>query len=161
NVARKLAEMLHRSELGTWDELIMPAMRSDDPWMQLFADELRARGIEVSIERTFGCPYISLPATWDAYLGGLDRDNRYFVRRTLRELDAWAKPGSAVLRRASNEAELDQGFRILSELHAERWHGGGVFKSERFRRFHRAVMKELLTGKGGSLDLLWLEVGGE
>jgi len=161
SVASKLAEMLHRAELGAWDELVMPAMRGDDPWIERLAEELRSRAIEVKLERTFECPYVALPATWDAYLAGLDGDHRYFVRRTLRELDAWAKPGKPVLRRASTEAELDEGWRLLSALHAERWNGGGVFRSERFRRFHRAVTRELLHGKGGTLDLLWLEVGGQ
>lgn len=160
-VAKKLAEMLHRGKLGAWDELLMPAMSGDDPWVPLFAEELRARAIEVKVESTLECPYIALPATWDAYLAGLDGSNRYFVRRTLRELDAWAKPGGAVLRRASTEVELDEGWRILQAIHAERWNGGGSFQSERFRQFHRGVTRELLHGKGGTLDLLWLEVGGE
>jgi hypothetical protein len=174
-VAKKLAEMLRQDRLGAWDELIMPAMSDEDPWVQLFADALRAQAIEVDAKATIECPYITLPATWDAYLAGLDGDSRYFVRRTLRDLDAWAKPGGGpVLRRASTEAELAQGFRILEETHGERWQGGGSFQSERFRRFHRSVTRELLhekggtldekggtlDEKGGTLDLLWLEVGG-
>jgi CelD/BcsL family acetyltransferase involved in cellulose biosynthesis len=160
-VAKKLAEMLRGADLGAWDELVMRSMRSDDPWVALLADELRARGMEVNVESSLECPYIALPATWDAYLAGLDGNNRYFVRRTLRELDAWAKPGGAVLRRASTPTELDEGWRILQAIHSERWNGGGSFQSERFRRFHRTVMRELLDGKGGTLDLLWLEVKGE
>jgi hypothetical protein len=161
-VASKLADMLQGGAFGPWDELLMPAMSEDDPWIQLFAGELRARGVDVAVDRDLECRYIVLPASWDEYLAGLDGQSRYFVRRTLREFDAWAKAaGGAVLKRASNEAEMAQGWEILRSGHTERWQGEGVFRSDKFTRFHEIVTRGLSAGSGGTLDLLWLDVGGK
>jgi CelD/BcsL family acetyltransferase involved in cellulose biosynthesis len=162
-VAGKMADMLRAGDFGTWDELLMPAMSEDDPWIQLFAGELRKSGIDTEVERGLECRYIALPASWDEYLKtSLDGQSRYFVKRTLREFDAWAQPqGGAVLKRASSEGELSQGWEILLSGHAERWEGGGVFRSDKFRKFHETVTRGLFAGTGGVLDLLWLEVGGK
>jgi CelD/BcsL family acetyltransferase involved in cellulose biosynthesis len=161
--AQTLAAMLRRGDLGAWDELTMPAMSSEDPWVPLLAEALTAEGIDAGVTTSLECPFIALPKTWDAYVAGLDGNGRYFVRRTLREFDAWAKPGGAKLCAATTEDELDRGFQLLEALHGDRWSGsgGGAFQSERFRRFHRAVTRGLLRGEGGALDLLWLEVRGE
>lgn len=160
-VARKLADMLQAEELGGWDELIMPAMSADDPVVPLLAKELRVRGMKTLVEENLTCPYVALPTTWDGYLAALDGPNRYFVRRTLREFEAWAKPTGWVLRRASTERELEEGWQVLRSVHEDRWKGGGAFQSARFTQFHQSVVRDLLAGKGGKLDLLWLEVGGE
>jgi CelD/BcsL family acetyltransferase involved in cellulose biosynthesis len=159
-VAKAFAEALRQGRLGTWDELLMPAMSTEDPVVWLIAAALRAQTMAVEVTTTHECPCLPLPATWEAYLAELDGPRRYFVRRTLRDLNAWAGPGGAVLRRASNESELHQGWSILQDLHEERWKGGGAFSSAPFRRFHDAVMAGLLEGIGGTLDLLWLEVAG-
>jgi hypothetical protein len=159
-VAARFAEMLQAGDFGHWDDLTMPAMSADDPWVALFADELRARGMKTDLVPDLECRYIVLPATWDEYVAGLDGDSRYFVRRTLRDFEAWAKAeGGATLKRVNNEAEMAQGWDILLSGHAERWEGGGAFRSEKFKRFHQTVTRGLLAGTGGILDLLWLEVG--
>lgn len=161
-VAGHFAGMLRDGALGHWDELVMPAMSEDDPWVSLFADELRARGMTTDVARGLECRYIRLPATWDEYLASLDGQSRYFVKRTLRDFEAWAKPaGGAALKRAGNAAELAQGWDILLSGHAERWGGGGAFRSQKFKRFHDIVSRQLLAGVGGTLDLLWLEVDGK
>jgi CelD/BcsL family acetyltransferase involved in cellulose biosynthesis len=161
-VAGRLAEMLKNGAFGRFDELLMPAMSEDDPFIAIFAEELRARGMETTLERGLEAAYIVLPATWDEYVAGLDGQSRYFVRRTLRDFEAWAKPlGGATLKRASTEAELAQGWENLVAGHAERWEGGGAFRSDKFRRFHEIATRALFAGsEGGTLDLLWLEVGG-
>ena len=161
-VAARFAEMLQAGDFGYWDDLTMPAMSADDPWVALFADELRTRGMKTELVPDLECRYIVLPATWDEYVAGLDGDSRYFVRRTLRDFEAWAKAeGGATLKRVNNEAEMAQGWDILLSGHAERWEGGGAFRSEKFKRFHQTVTRGLLAGTGGILDLLWLEVGGK
>jgi CelD/BcsL family acetyltransferase involved in cellulose biosynthesis len=91
------------------------------------------------------------------------RSRRYVVTRSLRELDAWSTSGW-VLRRARTRQELQEGTRVLRALHAERWSAegrSGVFASQRFARFHDAVMPRLLAGEdGASLELVWLVAQG-
>jgi CelD/BcsL family acetyltransferase involved in cellulose biosynthesis len=164
-VAAKFAEMLRAGDLGHWDELAMPAMSEDDPWISVFAEELRTRGMTTEVARHLECRYIVLPASWDEYVAGLDGQSRYFVRRTLKDFEAWAKPlGGATLKRASTDAELAEGWEHLVAGHAERWQGGGAFRSDKFRRFHQIVTRALFAGTAAStgiLDLLWLDVGGK
>lgn len=164
-VATALAAMLRDSAPNDWDELRMPSMSADDPFVPQLAAALGRCGIVTSIETSGECPYIPLPGTWEAYLQALGSSRRYVVTRSLRELEKWAGPGGWELRKARTPEDLAEGVRVLSQLHAERWTSagkGGVFSSERFRRFHDVVMPRLLTGEDGvSLDLSWLLVRGE
>ncbi|MEZ4306881.1 MAG: GNAT family N-acetyltransferase [Polyangiaceae bacterium] len=159
--ARAFAEALSGGDLGAWDELSLSAMNTADPVVPLLAEALSRRGAAVEIAETEVCPYIALPSSWDEYLAMLGREKRYFVRRTLRDLETWAGPGGMALRRAEDRRDLTRGFQILQGLHEERWGGPGAFRSERFRKFHDLVTHRLLHERRASLDLCWLEVRGE
>jgi CelD/BcsL family acetyltransferase involved in cellulose biosynthesis len=158
-VARATAASLHVAPLDDWDELRMPAMNGEDPFVVRLAAALRAQGSEASVDVTSECPYVPLPRTWDGYLAALGSNRRYVVVRSLRELEKWGE-GSFELRVARTEHELNEGVGILHELHAERWAAAGrsgVFASPRFARFHAAVMPRLLHGEDGlQLELSWL-----
>ncbi|EYF06260.1 GNAT family N-acetyltransferase [Chondromyces apiculatus] len=162
-IARELAELLTTSSglLGAWDELRMPAMRGDDLLPVLLARELRARGADALLEMTGACPLIPLPATWDAYLAALPSSRRYLVRRSLRDLEAWA--GAPLrLSRVTRPEELPAATDTLIRLHEGRWSSDGkpgAFASPRFRAFHAEVMPALL--ERGALELSWLEARGE
>lgn len=166
-VAAELAKLLCDRDgdgLGKWDELLMPQMRADAPFISAIEAALGKRGAVVSVRDTGLCPYIALPKTWDEYLKELDSSRRYIVSRSLRELDKWTGKDGHTLRRAGTREELAEGRAVLRALHAERWEGEGetgVFASERFTRFHDEVMPRLLDGEGGTLDLLWLVAKGE
>jgi CelD/BcsL family acetyltransferase involved in cellulose biosynthesis len=165
DVARATADALVDRWLGEWDELRLPAMSGDDPLVPRLAEALRARGLAAGVTRSGEAHFIPLPATWEGYLEQLTKAQRYGIKRSLRELDAWAGEGGWRLRSAVTPADLVEGRRVLHRLHAERWRAagrGGVFASRRFRRFHDEVMPRLWAGEdGASLDLLWLEVRGE
>lgn len=164
-VANALAATLRDAAPSGWDELRMPSMNGEDPFVPEMAAALGRNGIVTSIETSGECPYIPLPGTWDAYLQALGSSRRYAVTRSLRELEKWAGPGGWELRKARTPDELDEAVRVLSQLHGERWTSAGksgVFSSERFRRFHEIVMPMLLAGEdGATLDLFWLSVRGE
>ena len=87
------------------------------------------------------------------------------MTRSLRELDKWAGKGGLELRTARTPCELNEGVRVLRELHAERWTAAGrdgAFASDRFARFHESVMPRLLAGEDGAeLELSWLSVRGQ
>ncbi len=161
DVARALAGALTGAALGAWDELVMPAMRTDGALAVLLARELRQQGIDARIEVTDVSPYIPLPSSWEAYLGALSTSRRYLVRRSMRDLEAWAG-GALTFERARTREELAQARAILVRLHAERWSAegrAGVFASRRFREFHDEVMPAMF--ERGALDLAWLSARGE
>lgn len=143
---------------GRWDELVVPRMNGDHPMPRLLAEALTAAGAPAELRQSDEAPYVALPATWDAYLTQLSGEDRYLVRRTLRDFEKWAG-GAAVVREAATTADLEEGKQALHALHHERWRGGGTFRSAHFLRFHDQVMPPLLAR--GALRLLWLVVRGE
>jgi CelD/BcsL family acetyltransferase involved in cellulose biosynthesis len=163
-VARAMARAVLDGRLGRWDELRMTAMSGEDPVVPQLVTALREGGADVdAVVPTVECPYVPLPRTWDEYVRTLGSSRRYVVTRSLRELDAWSD-GAWEFRRARSPEQLQEGTRILRELHSERWSAqnrSGVFASSRFVRFHDAVMPRLLAGEdGASLELAWLVARG-
>jgi CelD/BcsL family acetyltransferase involved in cellulose biosynthesis len=159
-VADLVAESAAAGALGTWDELVMPAMRMGGVMPPLLAAAFERVGA-VKLTPSGGAPYIPLPATWDEYLAALSGSRRRLVRRSLAAFDAWTG-GHASFEVARTGAELRQGMEILETLHAARWRADGrpgVFASARFRGFHDEVMPALL-GRG-ALELCWLSAHGE
>lgn len=158
----QLALALTRGELGPWDELHLTAMVETDSILAPLQDSLRRGGMRPRAQVINASAFIALPATWDDYLAGLPSQRRYFVRRTLRDLEAWLAPdGRETLVRSSQD--LERGQSILYELHRQRWQGEGrpgVFEAPRFRAFHEAVMAAFLDGRDAELELCWLERGG-
>jgi CelD/BcsL family acetyltransferase involved in cellulose biosynthesis len=162
DVARVVADAIVDGSLGEWDELRMPAMSCDDPFVPRLADALRGRGLAAPVTRSGEAHFVSLPRAWSTYLRELGSSRRYIVARSLRELDHWAGKGGWELRSAVTARDLDEGRRVLHDLQAERWSAAGrrgAFASARFKRFHDEVMPRLWAGEdGASLDLLWLTV---
>lgn len=160
-VARALVQTLRGGGLGRWDEMVLDMMDPLSPMTRALLHELRRARLLRAITPHKPCPYIPLPGSWDAYLGQLSSSRRYYIKRTVRALEKWA--GDAlVLKRATTPAELEEGTSILIDLHTRRWRSegrAGVFASQRFTRFHRTVMSELLAA--GGLDLMWLCKGDE
>jgi CelD/BcsL family acetyltransferase involved in cellulose biosynthesis len=163
--AHAAARAICDGELGEWDELRMPSMNGEDPWVETLAEAFEAAGLSASLAAGPQCPYVPLPRSWETYLEALDSKHRYVVTRSLRELDTWAGPGRWEIRAARDERGLAEGKEALKKLHAERWSAAGrsgVFASARFERFHDDVMARLLHGEdGASLELLWLVARGE
>ena len=162
-VAEVTGRLLAGGKLGGFDHLMMPRMSGDDPFAAALAAALGRAGLQVSLEEDSACPYVPLPSTFDAYRQSLDRDRRYVVTRSLRELEKWAGPAGYARVVARTPAQLAEGRAILHSLHGERWSANGhdgVFASARFTRFHDEVMTALLDGADGQLELQWLVVDG-
>ena len=158
-VAGALAEALTRGALGTWDELVMPLMAGDNPFLPFLVDALRDAGLTCRHHVTALASYIPLPATWDAYVQQLSSSRRYYLRQSLRRFERWAGDG-ARFRCATTPAELAEGQRALVVLHQQRWGPNvGKFASPRFAAFHDALLPALL--EAGAVELLWLTVRDE
>ena len=150
-----------RRSTWRWDEIVLTALQSQAPAVQALEPAFRARGLPCESTIVGQCPYIALPGRWDDYLAALSSDDRYLVKRSLRDFDRWAA-GSARVEVVRSHGELQRGKEILHRLHEHRWQAGGkagVFVSPVFRRFHDMLMPALLDR--GELDLRWLEVHGE
>jgi CelD/BcsL family acetyltransferase involved in cellulose biosynthesis len=157
-VASALARALTSGTLGAWDELMLSSMNGESVLPALLSEAFKARGLEADLEEWSQSPYVTLPNTWDDYLGALKQSKRSQLRKSLRAFEAWAG-GEPTIVRVRTEAELAKGKKVLMELHGERWASEGVFASAKFRAFHDRLMPELL--RAGALDLGWISVRDE
>ena len=142
---------------GEWDVLTLsnvPAESSTiDIWNELF-DEAGKVGEIVS---TTCCPVIRLPGDVDTYRAGLGRSRRYTLQRKMKCLQG---AGRIEYSRATSPAEVDTALDCLITLHQRRWStgsSGGVFASERSKRFHKEIVQVLSERGGVSIDLLKLD----
>lgn len=154
-VAEELANALTSGVLGGWDELVLPTMNAESPLPKLLEAELAKRGIIVTLEESTAAPYITLPQTFDAYLGQLKQNKRGQLKKSLRALETWAG-GMPGVERVKSLDQLEYGKKTLETIHRERWASEGVYRSTRYRQFHDRVMPKLL--EMGALDLGWITV---
>lgn len=158
-VARAFAAAVVRGEFGRWSEVVLDALDGNGPMPGQLAEAFSGQGYPATREVTTESPYLTLPASWDAYLHGtLNKHKRRSVLSALRDFEAWAGSDWR-LERVRSAEELPRGQAILRELHGQRWHGAGkegVFAQPRFDAFHDESMARLLAR--GQLGLLWLTV---
>jgi CelD/BcsL family acetyltransferase involved in cellulose biosynthesis len=158
-IAESFSAALAANELGSWDELVLAALSESDPLLKALETALGRAAMQPEVEQVDQSSFVRLPASWDAYLASLQGQRRYFVKRTLRDLEAWfGKAGGE--RRVTSHDDLARGQAILYELHRERWRAegrDGVFEAPRFKRFHETIMKAFVDGTDAELELCWLE----
>lgn len=158
-VVKTFAKALTGGDLGEWDELVIPGMNGDSPIPKLLEQELSERGLAVTLEHRDTSPYVTLPKTFDDYLGSyLKGSKRSQLKKSLRALETWAG-GPPIFEHVRTAEQLAEGKRILEALHRERWPEGGVYRSEKFRRFHDLAMPRLLAI--GALDVGWMTIKGQ
>ena len=159
-VVRAFIDALEQGKMGPWDELVIPLMDGTNPIPDLLVRAAHGRGWHGECQETTRSYFITLPETWEGYLRRLDKKARYLINRTNRDFEQWAD-GQARFHRATDEASLEEGKRVLRSLHLERWEdaNGGTFRSARFLAFHDRAMRALLAQ--GMLELIWLTVRGE
>jgi CelD/BcsL family acetyltransferase involved in cellulose biosynthesis len=158
-VAESLAGALAAGELGAWDELVLAALSESDALLKPLETALGRAAMQPELEQVDQSAFMRLPKSWEAYLASLQGQRRYFVKRTLRDLEAWFGNAGGE-RRVTSHDELARGQAILYDLHRERWRAegsDGVFDAPRFKRFHETVMKAFLDKTDAELELCWLE----
>jgi CelD/BcsL family acetyltransferase involved in cellulose biosynthesis len=87
------------------------------------------------------CPYISLPQTWEAYLGALSSNARKDLGRRWRRL---RERGRVTIERLTEPPDLERGWDALLRLHRdrrERAGGRSAFTTGRVGAFHEAFLR--------------------
>ena len=149
------AVVSHLAQQRSWEHLVLHGLDGESPLVPLLERALNAAGMPTERKEVSICPYIPLPKTFDQYLETLTPKRRRFVRKGLRDFEAWAPDHSFVV--AQDAVGLAQGRRVLQQLHGTRWAesgGAGVFVSNKFDAFHQHLMQELLARN--ALQLGWL-----
>ena len=105
-------------------------------------------------------PYVELPATWELYLRGLQRNVRAGINRCGRALADEVHPAPVAYRHIEREEDLDQGMNELIRLHQsiQNWMGNpGSFADPQIAGFHRDVARRFLRKGWLYLKLLTVQ----
>lgn len=158
-IAEWLSGSRGRNARSGWDLLLLDAVNLADQRLAQLLSELELRGAITSARPAGNCWRIALPGSWEEYLTQLSKTNRKRARRLDRN---YLQPGRAQLKRVLTPAELNEGFRVLVDLHTKRWQSRGepgIFAEPGILDFHREVTERLLAT--GQLRLSWLELDGQ
>ena len=144
-----------------WDAVDLRRLRCGDPaadaLASAFGQREMAEGWTLNLEREDVCPVVTFPtgATFDDYLGTLDKKARHEVRRKLRR----AESAGEVRLTPSLDPLAD--LPVFIELHQKRWGADGLFPAttggEASRTFIRRLFEE--CGGHGPVRLSFLTVG--
>ncbi len=161
-IADRFVSGLYNDDFGPWHECVLSMMDASSPMTRALGDALARASIDVAGTVDYEAFYVPLPASWEAYLAGLAKKRRQWIRSTMTNFHAWCDGRPVILRHATDAHSLRAGLDILADLHSRRWGSVGVagaFDRPRFRRFHNVFAERLLARD--HLDLTWLEIGGE
>jgi CelD/BcsL family acetyltransferase involved in cellulose biosynthesis len=143
-----------------WKRLLFEAVDADAIAIYATMKHLTEHGCLGHQRQINSCWRIFLPDNWDDYLQMLSRSLRKRCRKLQRQ---FFDSGIIQLRQVEGETDLQEGFKVLLQLHAARWgsvrQSLGVFSDEKFRSFHEAVSKTLLADQ--KLRLVWVECEGK
>lgn len=141
-----------------WDELILPDVPADSPTLRRLIEESAVAGLGHEILARDPSPYISLPHSFDEFLGGLGSSLRYQIRRGRRDFE----DAGGSYRLVQDPSELPASFQALVHLHQARWTEKGepgAFASPQRREFHDRLLPIALHN--GWLRLGLLVLGGK
>ncbi|MQF86838.1 MAG: GNAT family N-acetyltransferase [SAR202 cluster bacterium] len=98
-----------------WDTLELVSVPEWSPTYSLLPSAALAQGYNVAIEFEDVVPGISLPPSWEEYLGLLNKKDRHELRRKIRRLE---NAGDLYLR-TSNAITLQQDLKLFMSMMAE------------------------------------------
>ena len=125
-----------------WDELHLTNVPGDSP-LVVWANSATLQGVRVTVHDGPVCPIADLARGFETYLTTLSRRTRESTRRLLRRV----RRSNATLQIARTPLEAATYFEQLVALHQIRWRSDGrpgCFAADRFHRFHRALVGDLL-----------------
>jgi len=138
-----------------WHLLLLTSVAEQAANLPRLAAAMSARGCAVRRRPMTACPYIDLPASWDAYLSGLSASRRQTIRRKERALSR----DHQVTLTFHGQDSLDAGWRHFVALHERRWGQTGGYADRQqltlTRRFAAACARD------GTLWLATLGLDGE
>ena len=111
------------------------------------------RGYQVATEVEDVCPQISLPDTWDHYLGSLSKKDRHELRRKMRRLFA---AGEVSYYSVTDFANLDKDMDDFFRLHRLSREEKALFMGPQMESFFRSMAACMM--QQGYLRLYFLEV---
>ncbi len=153
-VARIIVE--HRNE---WHHIELTDYDAESPTMAALRDALIRSGLREQLSARGVCPYIPLPASFDAYVAGLNPIWRYSFRRAMRMTQRAGALRHLVFK---DYAAIEEHFPEFLRLHRLRFEQRGersTFLEDTNQAFHWAVLGRV--GPRGWARLYLLELDGK
>lgn len=156
-VARAVTKAL--IETKAWTRFLVKDMLSDSIFSRKVIPAMVPHCGGIHLDEN-GLRYrVSLPASWDLYLAGLKQNHRRKISLARRRL---AEQENVHFREIADKSDLEEGMKVLADLHGKRWSQMGMrgsFSSQRFLSFHLDWARVLL--EEGRLRLLTLYIDDE
>jgi CelD/BcsL family acetyltransferase involved in cellulose biosynthesis len=145
-----------------WDVVDLRRLRCGDPAAEALAGAFGAREIShrwtLNLEREDVCPVVTFPAdaSFDEYLGKLDKKARHEIRRKIRRAEA-----AGDLRLTTSTEPLAD-LELFIDLHQKKWGTDGLFPPTPGGAASRVFIRRLfeLCGGTGPVRLSFVTVGG-
>jgi CelD/BcsL family acetyltransferase involved in cellulose biosynthesis len=113
-----------------------------------------AAGWTVSVEREDVAPRFTVPATWEAYLDGLDKKDRHELRRKMRRIEGAGELRDAELR---DPGQIAESFDDFLTLHRKSTPEKAGFMTAEREKFFRDAAKALAADGVTRLRFLTLD----
>ena len=152
-VADDILRFLCEDRTRSWDLMELKDLPDPSPVLDAIHVGLVAQRRTFHRRRGWTYYMVNLPETWDDYLAGVSSNRRQRIRRIFRDM----KKNGVRYEEATQPDDLDDAWAHLRRLHQKRWTSkgeSGCFASERFERFHRAVLRAFLERGELCLSLL-------
>ena len=135
-----VAAVLRPLKEEDWREIVLWAVREDSPPLKALPAVCAELGLSLETELEDVCPRITLPASWEEYLEGLDKKDRHELRRKLRKLPQGGAVGLEVLDQPDQvEDALDDFLRLHADSRADK----AAFMTPDMAAFFRRVIGAL------------------
>lgn len=126
------------------------------PTLTLLAELARARGWTAEVTPEDVCPVITLPASWEDYLGGVDKKQRHEIRRKLRKAETEAQTRWYVI--DSPDTLTEAAIDTFIALHRKSAPDKDSFWSPPMIEFFRALIRQM--AQKGWLKLYFVDING-
>jgi CelD/BcsL family acetyltransferase involved in cellulose biosynthesis len=144
-----------QNEAPAWDVLDLCNLPEQSLTPLRLRERAAAHGYQTRVETEDVCPVIDLPATWDDYLGQLDKKQRHEIRRKLRRAESEADTRLVVV---GEERDLASEMRAFIQLHQKSTSEKDQFMDPQMQRFFLDAAHVLQAR--GWLQLAFLEIEG-
>jgi CelD/BcsL family acetyltransferase involved in cellulose biosynthesis len=140
-------------ESARWDGLYLCSLPQRSITHTRFVEAAQARGWHVEKSQQDVCPVITLPATWDDYLTGIDKKQRHEIRRKIRKIEREATVNWYAVESTDG---LDEAMQQFIDLHQKSTADKEDFWSDSLIAFFAEVSSVL--AEAGWLKLYFIEV---
>jgi CelD/BcsL family acetyltransferase involved in cellulose biosynthesis len=134
--------------------VIFSNLHPDSPFLAELEQTAQAHGWNTVRTELQECPVIHLPATWEEYLGTLDKKQRHEIRRKMRRAEAEYKLELRIASRADIQEDLNEFIQLMEQDPRKAGFLTPAMRNQ-FARLTEAAHQE------GMLELAFLQVNGE